>query len=114
MKLSQLVEKVQGEWLVQVNDTEINYAFGCDLMSDVLAMVQDNPEETLLITGLCNAQSIRTADMLDIRNILIVRGKKYNEEEIVLAQESGINVVATPFTMFEACAILNREGLKSV
>lgn len=114
MKLSQLVETVKGEWLVQGEETDIHYAFGCDLMSDVLAMIQENPEETLLITGLCNAQSIRTADMLDIRNILVVRGKKYNEDEIELAKESGINVVATPLTMFETCAILNKEGLRSV
>lgn len=114
MKFSQLVEAVNGEWLVQSEETEISVAFASDLMSDVLAMVQENPEETLLVTGLCNAQSIRTADMLDIRNILVVRNKKYNEEEIELAKESGINVIATPYTMFETCALLHVKGLKSV
>ncbi len=114
MKLSQLVEAVNGEWLVQCEETEISVAFASDLMSDVLAMVQENPEATLLVTGLCNAQSIRTADMLDIRNILVVRNKKYNEEEIELAKDCGINVVATPYTMFETCALLHVEGLKSV
>lgn len=114
MKLSQIVDAVKGEWLVKSDETEINYGFASDLMSDVLAMVQVNPEETLLVTGLCNAQSIRTADMLDIRNILVVRGKKYNEEEIELAKDSGINIVATPYTMFETCALLHVEGLKSV
>lgn len=114
MKFSQLVEAVKGEWLVNCEESEIEVAFASDLMSDVLAMVQENPEATLLVTGLCNAQSIRTADMLDIRNILIVRNKKYNDEEIELAKDSGINVVATPYTMFETCALLHDKGLKSV
>lgn len=114
MKTSQIAEAVNGEWLVNCEEKEIYVAFASDLMSDVLAMVQENPEETLLITGLCNAQSIRTADMLDIRNILVVRNKKYNEEEIELAKECGINVIATPYTMFETCALLHDAGLKSV
>lgn len=114
MELAHIVEAIKGEWLVKNEETEISYAFASDLMSDVLAMMQENPEKTLLITGLCNAQSIRTADMLDIRNVLIVRGKRYNDEEIELAKECGINVIATPFTMFETCALLHVEGLKSV
>lgn len=115
MNLIQILETVQGEWLVNCeHDAEINYGFSSDLMSDVLALVQDHSEETILITGLCNSQSIRTADMLDIRNILIVRGKKYDEDTIELAQESGINVITTSFTMFEACGLLHAEGLKSV
>ena len=115
MKLQEIIEIVQGEFLVNCeNDKEINYGFSSDLMSDALALIQKFSEETILITGLCNSQSIRTADMLDIHTILIVRGKKYNEEEIELAKESQINVITTPLTMFETCGKLYAKGLKSV
>ena len=115
MKISEILEIVHGDKLTPCNDDfEIQYAFASDLMSDALAMIHDHCESTILVTGLCNAQSIRTADMLDIRNILVVRNKKYNEEEIELAKDCGINVVATPSTMFESCALLHEKGLKSV
>ena len=115
MKLNDIIEAVHGEWLVCCdNECEINYGFSSDLMSDALALIQQYSEETVLITGLCNSQSIRTADMLDIHTILIVRGKKYNEEEIAVAKEMKINVMTTPLTMFETCGILHAKGLKSV
>lgn len=115
MKLAQILEIIHGEWIVNCDlDADIQYGFASDLMSDVLAMVHVHSEETLLITGLCNAQSIRTADMLDIRNILIVRGKKYSEEDIKLAKECGVNVIITPLTMFEACGLLHAKGLNCV
>ena len=44
-------------------DTEVTSAFGCDLMSDVLAYVKD---QCVLLTGLVNPQVIRTAIMLDM------------------------------------------------
>lgn len=115
MKLNEIIEAVNGECLVCFEETaEINYGFSSDLMSDALALIQKYSEETILITGLCNSQSIRTADMLDIHTVLIVRGKKYNEEEIELAKERRINVITTPLTMFETCGRLHDKGLKSV
>ena len=65
-------------------DLDIKTAFGSDLMSDVLAYVE---EDTLLITGLTNQQVIRTAEMLDLKAILFVRGKEPCKEVIELAEE---------------------------
>ena len=115
MKISEILEIVHGDKLTPCNDDfEIQYAFASDLMSDALAMIHDHCESTILVTGLCNAQSIRTADMLDIRTILIVRGKKYNEQEIELAKSCGIDVITTSYTMFETCGLLYKKGLKYV
>ena len=44
-------------------EREVTSAFGCDLMSDVLAYVKD---QSVLLTGLVNPQVIRTAIMLDM------------------------------------------------
>ena len=75
-------------------DGEVNSAFGCDMMSDVLAFVK---EQAVLITGLCNPQVVRTAEMMDMRCIVFVRGKNPPEEVVSLAKESGI---VTGFAFF--------------
>ena len=54
-------------------DREVDFAFGADLMSDVLAFVN---ERTVLLTGLTNPQVIRTAEMMDLAAIIYVRGKR--------------------------------------
>ena len=54
-------------------DTEVHACCGCDMMSDVLAFVKD---QAVLLTGLVNPQSIRTAEMMDIVCIVLVRGKE--------------------------------------
>ena len=83
-------------------------ACGSDMMSDVLAYVKD---QAVLLTGLVNAQVIRTAEMMDMRCIVFVRGKVPTEEMLELAQECGIVVMATKKRMYEACGILYSNGL---
>lgn len=53
-------------------DQEVRSACGSDMMSDVLAFSKDH---SVLLTGLCNPQVIRTAEMLDIVCLIFVRGK---------------------------------------
>lgn len=89
-------------------DFEIDSAFGSDMMSDVLAFVNDR---AVLLTGLVNAQVIRTAEMMDMPCILFVRGKKPTEEMIELSNERGIVLLATPLRMYEACGKLYAAGL---
>ena len=77
-------------------DDEVNYAFSSDMMSDVLAYAD---EHSALITGLCNPQVVRTAEMLDIVCIL------------ALAEEKGIVILCTARGMFTTCGILYSNGL---
>lgn len=83
-------------------------AFGCDLMSDVLAFV-DN--QAVLLSGLVNPQVIRTAVMMDMNCIVFVRSKKPTPEMLELAEESGIVVLSTDKTMYTSCGILYSNGL---
>ena len=83
-------------------------AFGCDLMSDVLAFV-DN--QAVLLSGLVNPQVIRTAVMMDMNCIVFVRSKKPTPEMLTLAEESGIVVLSTDKTMYNSCGILYSNGL---
>ena len=49
------------------------------MMSDVLAFVKD---QAVLLTGLCNPQVVRTAEMMDMRCIVFVRGKNPPAEDL--------------------------------
>lgn len=87
----------------------VHTACGSDMMSDVLAFVKD---QSVLITGLCNPQVIRTAEMMDIICICFVRGKMPDEAMIELAKERNLVLLATDMRMFEACGILYANGLR--
>ncbi len=87
---------------------EIDYGYSCDLMSDVLAFVQNN---VLLLTGLVHPQVIRTAEMLDIKAIAIVRGKVPNQELIDMAKSRDIVLLRTTQSLFTASGVLYQNGL---
>ena len=71
-------------------EKEVHNACGSDMMSDVLAFVKD---QSLLITGLCNPQVIRTAEMMDIICICFVRGKEPDEAMVELVDEVTKNII---------------------
>ncbi len=89
-------------------DINISSACGADLMSDVMAYAKEN---AMLITGLVNPQVIRTAEMMDIRVVVFVRGKKPQECMIDMAEERGIAVMSTELPMFTACGRLYKSGI---
>ncbi|MDO4294566.1 MAG: DRTGG domain-containing protein [bacterium] len=89
-------------------EQEVRSACGSDMMSDVLAFSKDH---SILLTGLCNPQVIRTAEMLDIVCIIFVRGKKPDETILQMARERNLVVLATGHRMFSACGMLYQAGL---
>ena len=90
-------------------DKDAEFVFSSDMMSDVLAYAED---QSVLITGLCNPQVVRTAEMLDIVCIIFVRGKKPDDHMLHLAQEKGIVILGTSHFMFTTCGILYSNGLR--
>ncbi len=110
MKISKMQELLNARVLCcEKNlDKEVYSAFGCDLMSDVLAYVTD---QAVLLTGLVNPQVIRTALMLDMVCIVFVRSKTPNEEMIRLANDNGIVMMSTDKTLYNACGLLYTNGL---
>lgn len=102
-------EVLSGETKEDLAKKDITSAFGCDLMSDVLAFVND---QSLLLTGLINSQVIRTAEMLDITAVCFVRGKVPTEDVVELAKEKGISILRTELTLYNASGILYTKGLK--
>jgi predicted transcriptional regulator len=95
-------------WGEEYLDQEIEAACGSDFMSDVLAFVKN---QALLLTGLVNPQVVRTAEMMDIKCIVFVRGKIPGEEILKLAQEQKIVVMTSRRQMYSACGLLYTNGL---
>jgi predicted transcriptional regulator len=89
-------------------DMEVKTAFGADLMSDVLAFAKAG---SILLTGLTNDQVIRTADILDIAAIVLVRGKRANADTINLAKELKIPILTTKYILFETAGRLYAKGM---
>ncbi len=113
MKLAELIRIIDGELLTRNidPDQEIKGGCGADLMSDVLATIRPH---ALLLTGLCNPQVVRTAQMADVTGIVFVRGKKPPAQTIELAEEEGIPLVSAPYGMYELCGRLYQAGLPSL
>ena len=110
MKLRDLMQLLEADLIVgdEKLDLDIQKAFAADLMSDVLAFAG---EGGVLLTGLTNAQVVRTAEMVDISAILFVRGKRPQPEAVELAKASGIPLLSTRYIMYETCGRLYQHGI---
>ena len=111
MKISEMQQLLEARVLCCEENIEhdIHSACGCDLMSDVLAFVK---EQAVLLSGLVNPQVIRTAEMMDMKCIVFVRGKKPSIDMIDLATERDIVLLRSDLEMFTACGLLYKNGLK--
>lgn len=110
MKLAEALAVIDGKLVSHAADLsqEVLMACGADLMSDVLAFTHAG---TLLMTGLTNPQVVRTAEMAGIAAIIFVRGKLPPAETIALADEKGIPLLASRYTLYETCGRLYQAGL---
>lgn len=110
MKISEIAELLDAEILAGSDflESTITSAFSCDLMSDVLAFVDD---QAVLLTGLTNPQVVRTAEMMDMKVIVFVRGKKPGEDILELAKRKDMVIMATELPMYQSSGILYMNGL---
>src|SRR5512138_1959359 len=109
MKIADIVNITSGKLICghENAESEITHAFSSDLLSDVLTI---NKVGILLITGVANLQTIRTAEMAEVACVLLVRNKKANQEMIELARENGLIIIETPGSMFGTSGILYQGG----
>lgn len=112
MTVSRIAELLEARVYTGEKDLnlEVSAACGADLMSDVMAFVKD---KVVLLTGLVNPQAIRTADLLDIRVVVFVRGKIPSQDLIEAGREAGMILLSTNYSMFIACGRLYEAGLRA-
>jgi predicted transcriptional regulator len=114
MKLSEIKELLDCEVLYGqdvIDDIEISTCLCSDMMSDVLAFAEP---WALLLTGLTNSQSVRTANIADAAAVVYIRGKRPDKQTLDLAEEMRIPLLATDMGMFDACGKLFEGGLRGI
>ena len=110
MKLTEVARKLRAEVVCGEVDEGVEITSVCagELMSDVLAFSRPG---SLLLTGLTAPQAVRTAEMSDMRAVCFVWGKKPPPETVALAEEVGIPLITTRFSIFRASGELFAAGL---
>ena len=111
MTLAEISDVLQCEVLTGEDalSMEIETVVASDGMSEILAFARPG---ALMITGLTNIQSVRTADIANVRAIVYIRGKRPDARTIDLAGRYRIPVLATHLGMFDVCGMLREQGLK--
>ena len=111
MDLETVITLLDGEIVSRQVDLQKQVTGGAaaDLMSDVLAFARP---DSVLLTGLIHPQVVRTAEMAGILAIAFVRDKQPPPETVALAEEIGIPLLSTRYTMYEACGLLYHAGLE--
>jgi predicted transcriptional regulator len=113
MKLSEIKELLGCEVLAGEEGlaVDIQQVAVSDGMSEILAFAKSRE---LMITGLTNIQSIRTADAAGVSAVIYCRGKRPEKSVVDFARQKKIPVLATPMGMFDICGILFGKGLRCV
>ena len=111
MTIREIAQLLDGEILgAPVDDGfQVTKAFASDLMSDVLRFHMD---DTVLITGLCNNQTMRTSEMADLRVVLIGRDKQPDEDMLELAEDADITIIKSKYSIFKLSGILYAAGIQ--
>ena len=111
MKITEIAKLIDGEIVGAPADDsyDVKKAFASDLMSDVLRFHMD---DTVLITGLCNNQTMRTSEMSDLRVVVIGRDKQPDEEMLELAEDLEITLVKSRYSIFKISGILYGAGIE--
>lgn len=113
MRLSEVIDSLDAKVICGEDfiDREVNFGFASDLMSDVLTLDTSN---MLLITGMSNLQTIRTAEMADINEIVFVRNKEVTMEMCDLARENNMVLLSCSKSMFRAVSCLHEKGMQPI
>ena len=113
LKLRDIVTMLEGKVICgdAFLERAVSHGFASDLLSDVLTM---DSHDVLWLTGLSNLQTIRTAEMADISQIVLVRDKVASPEMLELAKENHIVLIQTRLSMFRSVGLLYQAGLSPV
>ncbi|MGB8953622.1 MAG: DRTGG domain-containing protein [Candidatus Aminicenantales bacterium] len=113
MTLHEIKEILQCEVLAGEENLaiDVQQVVASDGMSEILAFARS---KELMITGLTNIQSIRTADVAGVSAVIYCRGKRPDKAVIEYAKKKAIPILMTKMVMFDICGILYARGLKGV
>jgi hypothetical protein len=112
MLLKEIISVLEARAIVDyTTDPNKDYHWVCatDLMSEVLFY---STCQSLLLTGLAKAQTIRTATIADLGIIIFTRNNLPDDEAVELAKLKGVSLFVTPYSTFTASGKLFGQGLQ--
>ena len=100
MKASELITVLNAKLVTneETFDNEYSGVYVGDLLSNVMANIQ---EDNLLITIMCNLNTIEVASLRDVPIIVFCENKKATDEMINKANDLGIAILETPYQAAE-------------
>jgi predicted transcriptional regulator len=113
MRLEDVVQTagLQVETAQEKLDREVSGGYASDLLSDVMA---NSKEGDLWVTLQVHPNIIAVATLKDLAGIIIVQGKKPEEETIKKAQQEGIPLLVTEHQAFEIAGKLYQMGISGM
>jgi predicted transcriptional regulator len=113
MKISEIKDILKGSMLCgeEQMDTVIVAGGAADLMDDVLAATARG---CALLTGVTTDHVIRTAKIVGVGAIVIVRGKNPPGEFVEMARSFDIPLMVTNYSLFVACGRLYMNGIRGL
>ena len=92
-------------------DREVSGGYASDLLSDVMA---NSKEGDVWVTLQIHPNIIAVATLKDLAGIIIVQGKRLEEETIKKAQQEGIPLLVTEHQAFEIAGKLYQMGISGM
>jgi predicted transcriptional regulator len=113
MKITEIQEILKGKMLCGESqmDTVITAGGASDLMDDVLAAAAKG---CVLLTGVTTDHVMRTAKIVAVGAIVIVRGKNPPKEFVEMAKSFEIPLMVTEYSLFVACGRLYMNGIRGL
>ena len=113
MKLEEVVTKtgLKVETAHEKLDCEVSGGYASDLLSDVMA---NSREGDVWITLQVHPNIIAVATLKDLAGIIIVQGKKPDEETIKKAQQEEVPLLVTEHQAFEIAGKLYQMGISGM
>jgi serine kinase of HPr protein (carbohydrate metabolism regulator) len=86
-------------------EREITGGYASDLLSDVMGHAREGQAWITLQT---HKNVVAIASLKEIPVVILVRGRRPDDDAVVAAGEEGVVICSTPLDAFEACGRLHR------
>ncbi len=113
MKITEVKEILKAKVLSGENqlDKVIVSGGAADLMDDVLASAA---KDCALLTGVTTDHVLRTAKIVSVGAVVIVRGKIPSDAFIEMARSYELPLLLTDYSLFVACGRLYMNGIRGL
>ncbi len=109
MKISELVEKTGLKTINDYKDREVESVYISDMVSDIITSAKRN---SILITLQTHKSLIAAANLVAAAMIVIVKGRRPNDDVVELATKTGIGLFTSDLDTWTFAKKLTKLGLE--